>query len=82
MSVHGKFWQGKLANLANRELFEFFSPIFTDTPKMYLTYALTVAYSPNISSLIKTNGSESRPRKIELTCAHSKKHDYCEDTYT
>ena len=26
------------------------SPIFTDTPKMYLTYALTVVYSPNFSS--------------------------------
>ena len=26
---------------------KFSSPIFTDTPKMYLAYALTVAYSPN-----------------------------------
>ena len=31
---------------------KFFSPIFTDTLKMYLAYALTVAYSPNFSSLI------------------------------
>ena len=26
---------------------QFSSPIFTDTPKMYLAYELTVAYSPN-----------------------------------
>ena len=26
------------------------SPIFTNTPKMYLAYAVTVAYSPNFSS--------------------------------
>ena len=41
--------------LANYELFDspkFFSPIFTDTPKMYMAYALTVAYSPNFSSPI------------------------------
>ena len=28
---------------------KFSSPIFTDTPKMYLAYKLTVAYSPNFS---------------------------------
>ena len=28
---------------------KFSSPIFTDTPKLYLAYALTVAYSPNFS---------------------------------
>ena len=39
--------------LANHELFAKFSlPIFTDTPKMYLAYALTVAYLPNFSSSI------------------------------
>ena len=31
---------------------KFSSPIFTDTPKMHLTYALIVAYSPNLSSPI------------------------------
>ena len=33
--------------LANHELFS--SPIFTDTPKMYLAFALTLVYSPNFS---------------------------------
>ena len=28
---------------------KFSSPIFIDTPKMYLSYAVTVAYSPNFS---------------------------------
>ena len=39
----------KLANLGNRET-NFFSSIFTDTQKTYMVYALTVAYSPNVSS--------------------------------
>ena len=48
-TVHGKIlvWE-KLANLASYSPI-FSSPLFTDTPKMYLTYALTVAYSPNFS---------------------------------
>ena len=44
ITVHGKFWWGKLAN---RELPKFSLPIFTDALKMYLAYALTVAYSSN-----------------------------------
>ena len=35
----------KLMNLANCELFA--KTFLTDTLKMYLAYALTVAYSPN-----------------------------------
>ena len=42
----------KLANLVNRELFT--SLIFRYTPKMYLAYALTLAYSPNLSWPIAT----------------------------
>ena len=34
------FGRGKLANLANRELFAKL-PIFTDTLKIYMAYALT-----------------------------------------
>ena len=42
----GKFWQGKkLANLENHELFA--KPIFTDTPKLYLAYALTYLICQN-----------------------------------
>ena len=40
----GKFWWGKIGK-SWVILQKFFSPIFTDTPKMYLAYALTVAYS-------------------------------------
>ena len=41
--------------LVNRELFAM--SIFTDAPKMYLAYALTVAYSPNFSSPIPFTGN-------------------------
>ena len=52
-TVHRKVFWGKLAYLANHELFaKIFSPIFTDTLKMYLASALTVAYLPNFSSPI------------------------------
>ena len=34
------------------------------------------------SNTIKMNGSESRPREVELTCAQLKKPDYREDIYT
>ena len=50
----GKFWRGKswqiwriMSYLPNFSL-----PLFTDTPKMYLVYALTVTYLPNFSSPI------------------------------
>ena len=51
MPYTGKFWQEqKLVKLANHEQFAKFSlPIFTDITKMYLTYILTLAYSPNSS---------------------------------
>ena len=43
----GIFGGGK-ANLVNHELFaKLFLAKFTDTPKMYLAYALTVAYLPH-----------------------------------
>ena len=50
----GNIWQRKkLANLANHELFaKVFLAIFTNTLKMYIPYALTVAYLPNFSSPI------------------------------
>ena len=50
-TVDGKILaEGKLVNLMNRELFaKFSSPIFTDTLKIYLAYALILAYSPNFS---------------------------------
>ena len=54
-TAHGKIFAGeKLPNLENHELFcqNFPCQIFTDTPKMYLAYALTVAYSLNFSSPI------------------------------
>ena len=44
------FGRGKLVN---RELFvKVSSSTFTDTPKMYLAYAPTIAYSPKFSSPI------------------------------
>ena len=53
-TVHGNYLVGEdwqiwriVSYLPN-----FFSPIFTDTPKMYMAYALTVAYLPNFSSPI------------------------------
>ena len=48
------FGEEKLANLVNHELAicQNFSLIFTDTPKMYMEYALTVAYLPNSFSPI------------------------------
>ena len=52
---HGKTLAGeKLTNFENHVLLvkKFSSPIFTDTPKMYLAYALTVTYLPNSSSPI------------------------------
>ena len=50
-------WGKNLVNLANHELFaKIFLQIVTDTPKMYLAYALTVAYLPNFSSPIAFTG--------------------------
>ena len=53
-TVHGKYLVG-----GNWRIWwivsyspKFSWPIFTDTSKMYLAYALTVAYSPNFSSPI------------------------------
>ena len=54
------FGREKLTNLANHELFAL--PIFTDTLKMYLAYALTVAYSLNISSPIAFNCTYGSPK--------------------
>ena len=50
-TVRRKILMGEnLMNLVNCQLFaKFSSPIFTDTLKMYLTYALTVAYWPDFS---------------------------------
>ena len=45
-TVHGKILVGKIGkNLVNRAKFSL--AIFTDIPKMYLAYALAVAYLPN-----------------------------------
>ena len=41
---------GKLGKL--RAIYQNFSCQYSDTPKMYLEYALTVTYSPNFSSPI------------------------------
>ena len=53
-TVHGKIWRGK-----NWRIWQIISysprfslPIFTDTPKMYLAYTLTVRYLPKFSSPI------------------------------
>ena len=54
-TIHGKILvREKLVNLANYELFTkiFLTSIHRYTEKMYLAYALTVAYSPNFSSPI------------------------------
>ena len=47
----GKFWQEKNWRIVNY-LPKKSSPIFTDTPKIYLAYALTLAYLLNFSSPI------------------------------
>ena len=44
-TLHGKYLVGQIMSYSPK----LSSPIFTDTPKMYLAYALTVAYSPNFS---------------------------------
>ena len=48
-TVHGKILVGWRIWWIMSYLLKFSSPIFTDTPKMYLAYAPTVAYSPNFS---------------------------------
>ena len=50
-TTHRKIVAGeKLANFENPALFAKISlPLFTDIPKMYLAYALTVTYSPMFS---------------------------------
>ena len=50
-TVHKKILVGKkLVNFMNRELFaKIFLANISDTPKMYLAYALTVAYLPSFS---------------------------------
>ena len=67
-TIHGKYLAGeKLANLVNCEVFtRISSPIFTDTLKLYLACALTVAYSPNFSSPITftCTVSQNFPRQI------------------
>ena len=47
----GNIWWEKKWQIMSYSL-KFSLPIFTDTSKMYLTYALTVAYLPNFSSPI------------------------------
>ena len=44
---------------------------------MIRTYVCT--YLPTYLPIyIKTSGSESRPRKVELASVHKKRDDYCE----
>ena len=53
-TVHGKIWRGKIGKLGESSAIrqDFPRQIFTDTPKMYLAYTLTVAYLPKFSSPI------------------------------
>ena len=51
-------------------------------PGMILLYLATPFYTKDFFHEIKMNGSESRPRKVELMHVHSKKRDYHKDIYT
>ena len=57
----------------NNSVAIFFMSIPTNVPNDIYIYIYIYIY--------KTSGSESWPRKVKLTCAHSKEHDYRESLH-
>ena len=57
--------------------FVFLVPLATASLSIHLSHSTNIRrYALALQLYIKTSGSESRPRKVELASAHKKRDDY------